>query len=270
VPEPPIPFFENGILRIKQVRHGVMAYFKTDRFVGSAYDLYGEYSLAEIEVLTALVPEGGVALDIGANFGACTIPLAQKVGDAGRVLCWEPQRLIQQAVGAAPGVLYVPSVNYGGGGNFGGIALQDETGAEAVSVISIDSLDLGRCDLIKVDAEGMEGDVLAGARKTIERHRPFLHVENDRDDKSPGLLALLSELGYEAYWHLNHLYNPDNFFANPNNTYGRLAAVNLLCVPKERKVTLKGCHLAPSPESRWQDFIGPYDDIPPVRVRFED
>jgi len=43
-------------------------------------------------------------------------------------------------------------------------------------VVPIDELDLAPA-IIKIDVEGHEADVLAGAEKTIERTRPFLMVE---------------------------------------------------------------------------------------------
>ena len=49
--------------------------------------------------------------------------------------------------------------------------------AEFVSVITIDSLGLDRLDLIKIDAEGMEMEVLQGAEQTIGRCRPVIYAE---------------------------------------------------------------------------------------------
>ena len=40
---------------------------------------------------------------------------------------------------------------------------------------------------MKIDVEGMEGEVLAGASSTIARFRPQLYVENDRREKSAAL-----------------------------------------------------------------------------------
>ncbi len=54
----------------------------------------------------------------------------------------------------------------------------------AVEVIPLDSLHLGRVDLIKLDVEGAEEDALRGATETVHRCRPFIlcsyehHVNN--------------------------------------------------------------------------------------------
>lgn len=46
-----------------------------------------------------------------------------------------------------------------------------------IPMITVDSLDLNDVDLIKIDVEGMEAQVIAGALKTIERCKPVLVVE---------------------------------------------------------------------------------------------
>ena len=42
---------------------------------------------------------------------------------------------------------------------------------------------------MKVDVEGMELEVLRGAAQTIQRCKPALFVENDRDEKSAALIS---------------------------------------------------------------------------------
>ena len=44
-------------------------------------------------------------------------------------------------------------------------------------MMTLDSLDLSRLDLIKIDVEGMELEVLQGAKATLERFRPIIIVE---------------------------------------------------------------------------------------------
>ena len=47
--------------------------------------------------------------------------------------------------------------------------------------VTIDSLNLDRCDMIKIDVEGFEPFVMDGARKTIEKFRPILFVEANEE-----------------------------------------------------------------------------------------
>jgi hypothetical protein len=101
-------------------------------------------------------------------------------------------------------------------------------------MIPLDELDLRRCALIKVDVEGMEAQVVEGARQTIERCRPALFLENDTVERSREVLTAVESVGYKAYWHIASYFNPRNFFGNLENVFARYQPqANILCVPKE-------------------------------------
>ncbi|MCG3138245.1 MAG: hypothetical protein HJJLKODD_02106 [Phycisphaerae bacterium] len=251
--------YSPGFYRLKTTRYGTMLYNIHDQYVGRSLDLYGEFSEEEAAVLQRLIQPGWVVLDVGANLGAHTVMFAQRVGPGGFVLAWEPQRIVFQmlcanlalnslmnvnalpvAAGAEVGTAFIPPINYGATGNFGGLSLEEFNQGEAVQVLTIDHLKLPRCGLIKVDVEGMELAVLQGAAETIRRLRPILYVENDRLPKSAALLAHLESLQYESYWHLPPLFNENNYFNNPENVFSRIVSCNLLCMPAERKITIEG------------------------------
>lgn len=59
--------------------------------------------------------------------------------------------------------------------NYGGIGLGKD--GEYVKMISIDSLNLERCDYIKIDVEGAEILVLTGALNTINKYHPIIFFE---------------------------------------------------------------------------------------------
>ena len=69
-----------------------------------------------------------------------------------------------------------------------------------------------------------------GRRRAL---RPLLYVEDDRQERSAALRALLASLGYELYLHRPPLYNPANFAGNATNVFGRIVSLNLLCHPRE-------------------------------------
>jgi FkbM family methyltransferase len=192
------------------------------------------------------------AVEVGANIGAHTVLLAQAVWPGGGVLAFEPQRIAYQtlcanlavnsivnvdarlaAVGAAAGTLLVPVLDSTLPNNFGGLGLGAHTVGEPVPVVTLDSVSLTRCDFLKIDAEGMEKDVLDGAVATIARYRPLLYVENDRQDKSAELIRTIRALGYAMYWHRPYLFNANNFAGNPENIFGNIASINMLCVPTD-------------------------------------
>ncbi|MGH7064442.1 MAG: FkbM family methyltransferase [Stellaceae bacterium] len=67
--------------------------------------------------------------------------------------------------------------------------------AHHIRCLKLDSLSLKRLDLVKVDVEGMELEVIAGAAAHIARHRPILLVEWLKSDK-PQLRAEIGNFGY--------------------------------------------------------------------------
>ena len=258
-------------LRIKRCRHGPMMYLPADLYVGRSFDLYGEFSEGEVALFTQIVKPGMLVVDVGANIGAHTVFFAKAVGPGGRVLAIEPQRIlyqilcanlalnvvgntfVQQAgLGSAPGTIQVPPINYGGNFNFGGVSLGAFQGGELVPVITLDSLALPSCHLLKVDVEGMEREVLQGAREALTRHRPLLYVENDRAEKSAALIALLFELDYRLYWHLPPLFHADNFAGHAENIFPGTISVNMFGVPRALEMSLEGFREVTSPDDKWQ------------------
>jgi hypothetical protein len=74
----------------------------------------------------------------------------------------------------------------------------DAGAGAAVPMVSLDSLKLERLDLVKLDVEGMELDVLRGARATMEKHRPVMCIEVLKSDPA-AIEAFLKELGYRVF-----------------------------------------------------------------------
>jgi len=240
----------NGNLRIKRTRYGLMAYNTNDIYVGRSLDCYGEYVPGQMSLLAQLAPVSSVVVDVGANIGPITLFLSQTVGPKGVVVAIEPQRAMYQLLcanlalnevanvraihagaGRARGRAFVPVADYGSRGNFGGVELNDSHG-EPIEIISIDSLQLPACQLIKIDVEGQEQAVIAGAADTMVRCKPVLYVENDRRDRSAELIRQIHDLGYALYWHLPAFYRSDNFYGNSTNVWPGLVSIDMLCLPK--------------------------------------
>lgn len=244
---------------LRQCRHGWMLFNINDQFVGRSLDLYGEYSESEMEVFRQFIHEGHVVLDVGANLGAHTLYFAKTVGRTGAVLAFEPQRLMFQtlcanmalnsltnvychyvAVGAEKGEIDVAPLDAYATQNFGSLSLLKPARGFPIAQITLDDLNLPRCNFLKIDVEGMELDVLRGTRQTIQQHQPILYVENDRPDRSAELTRFIDSLGYAMYRHLPPYFNPHNWYQNAQNVFGEIVSDNLLCIPLSRKVQIEG------------------------------
>lgn len=253
----------------RSCRHGVMRFFRNDAFCGRALAVYGEWSEAEIRICSAFLGPGAVAVEAGSNVGAHTLGLARAVGPQGVVHAFEPQRAVfdllrhnveanglsnvvlhNAGVGRTGGTLCVATPDYGRLGNFGAIALGG-MGGDVVPIETVDGLDLPSLHLLKADVEGMEAQVLEGARRTIARHRPALFLENDREDRSPELIALVQSLGYRLWWVVVPLFEPDNFADCPVNVFSQIVSINMLALPNDRACPIPGLTPIVGPEDDW-------------------
>jgi FkbM family methyltransferase len=256
---------------LKECRHGRMLFLKRDIYVGRSLDLYGEYSEAEAEVFTQLLRLGDVVIEVGANIGAHTVHLSKLVGSSGMVLAFEPQRVIFQllcanialnelfnvhtyhgAVGRETGCVRVPSISHSSGANFGGVSVSKSGIGEEVQLWKLDAFAMSSLKMLKVDVEGMKIEVLEGASRSIDKYRPILYVENDRKAHSEHLITLINALGYEMWWHLPPLYNPNNFAKNKENVFNGIVSCNLLCFPKEAPPAVTGTRRVSGPTDWWK------------------
>jgi FkbM family methyltransferase len=245
--------WEAGRVRLRHCRGGAILYNKNDQYIGRALDIYGELSREEASLLAQIVRPGMWVIDVGANIGVHTIAFAQGVGSEGRVLAFEPQRIVYQtlcgnvalnaldnvwahnlAVSKLAGAISVPTIDYASAGNFGGVELGggvSGAAGEPVAVTTIDTFALPRCDFMKIDVEGMELDVFEGAIDTLRRFKPILYVENDRREKSAPVISFLFALGYRLFWHLPRAFHQSNHFQNQENVFGDIVSINVLCIP---------------------------------------
>lgn len=243
---------------IKECRYGKMMFNTNDLFIGKSLNVYREYSNEEIDLLKRVIKKGYFVVEVGANIGALTIPIAQTVGESGFIIAFEPQRLayyalcgnvfinnlanvfcFQRVIGSENKMVQVPDFDYSVEGNYGGLELNkqhehyNKVNKIDVEMIKIDNLNLAECDLIKIDVEGMELDVLNGAKETIIKHQPLLYVEDDRHDKLPKLLNWLKEMDYKVWQHFPRLFNDDNWVKIKENVFGPTVSANLLCCPRD-------------------------------------
>lgn len=239
----------------RRCRYGTVTYLENDIWHGRALAKYGEWSEGEVALWRRLLPRGAVAADVGAHIGCHTLALASIVGPDGVVHAFEPQRRVAEllernvrqnalagrvfvyrvALGETLGSARYAAPNYKRAGNFGAVAVGAD-GDVTVPVMALDAMAdmLPRLDFIKLDVEGAEAAVVAGARGLITKFRPTIYAEADRRDAALGLFRALAGLGYRWMWHLPPLFNPGNFARDPQNIFGRVVSQNIVAVPRER------------------------------------
>jgi len=165
-----------------------------------AFDLAvdGVYEPATLDCILGRLHHGGVFVDVGANVGAVSLPVAQHVGPGGRVIAVEASPLVFpfltrnveanhlahvtcQQVAAVPqggAVQFYPAPN----DHFGMGALAPQFHATPVWVrgAPLDALleeaAVSTVDVLKIDVEGFEGGAILGARRLLQGHRPPLVV----------------------------------------------------------------------------------------------
>jgi FkbM family methyltransferase len=165
--------------------------------------------------LRTLCKKGDVVIDVGANIGVHTFLMSSLVGPQGSVVALEPNsencRLIilgmlennitnvslqPVALSRGPGWSYF-ATHFGSNGGLVGddrSSIADGRGL-VVPTMALDDLDLRRpVNLIKMDVEGAEGLVAAGAQRILREDRPTVITELSAD-----MLRRVSGLEIDAY-----------------------------------------------------------------------
>ena len=202
--------------------------FSDDRILEVMYEIRRENP--EYVVMTALLSPGDTFIDVGANYGTFAMIASRIVGDRGAVIAIEPQprlagfiadsarasgihnlQVLRSGAGAEPGTasLLVPDHDTGRAGMMTAFSGRGAHAEMEVNVIRLDDL-LPRIAapsgvFIKIDVEGSELAVLAGAEELIATRRPALMIElNPWSARAAGssvdeVVARLQSLGYSEF-----------------------------------------------------------------------
>ncbi|OLP87432.1 hypothetical protein AK812_SmicGene31336 [Symbiodinium microadriaticum] len=221
-----------------------------DTNIGHWMKQHGSMNPLQSYEMQSLLQPGDTVIDVGANLGCYTVPFAERVGIAGKVISFEPFRWLRQVVAANVALnglsnVWLPPVGLSTSrGSFearppqlkffsspGGMKLQQQqqdakpeevmqlydwdSAPERITVLSLDEvlglvpspgvelLGLPQVDdvrLIKIDVEGMEKEVLAGARRVVQAFKPIVWTENVAYFSSNGqdvsFLQIMDEMEY--------------------------------------------------------------------------
>ena len=174
--------------------------------------------------LPNLVSRGATAIDIGANLGYYTRPLADIVGAEGRVYAVEPVpvifdvlkrnvagrknvTLLNYALGSEERTIEMANDSVAAAGYFGtgrNFVNDGELSGEAIRFTaqmrrgSELFATVGKIDFIKCDIEGYERVVIPELRPIIEQHHPTVLIETDGDTRHE-IIKMFTDMGYRAY-----------------------------------------------------------------------
>ncbi len=173
------------------------------------------YELAMLRDMASRLQPGDTVLDVGANVGNHTLYLANVCGalvhafEPNAHLCdaiktsaeWNRKKINVHQVGVAA-VGGVARFEHLDPSNLGAQSLSVvSAGADAaesfIPLVALDDLDWeDPVKMIKVDVEGMELQVLAGAAQLLQRDKPILYIESQTAADFSLIKNLLKEYGY--------------------------------------------------------------------------
>jgi FkbM family methyltransferase len=215
---------------VQVTRSGIRWALDLDEGIDFSIWLLRAFEPRTIAAYSALVFPGTTVLDIGANIGAHTLPLAELVGPSGKVIAIEPTAwavkrlkvnaalnpnlashimvrqamLVDRADAPLTESLYA-SWPLHAADVHPHLRAQPKstTGAEAEMLDTLLERDgIDHVDFVKLDVDGHECDVLRGGMKMFKRDRPVMIIElqpyilEEAGHSIDELLALLSECGY--------------------------------------------------------------------------
>ena len=199
--------------------------------------LLGAFEPGTVRQYRKYIRPGSVVLDVGANIGAHTLPLADCVGKTGKVIAFEPtdfaigklsanckrNPILAERIQAYQVMLvsrqnagltktpalysswplesHSPELHHLHGGR-----LMPTLGAKSQTLD--DFLNKGgfsRVDFIKLDIDGHECDMLLGAKETISRYRPEIIMElapyvlKEAGSSLDELISIISSLDYGLF-----------------------------------------------------------------------
>lgn len=64
-------------------------------------------------------------------------------------------------------------------------------------IVPLDNFDWQDVDFIKIDVEGFENEVIKGSLKLIERCKPIIMYEKNRNQETPNPQTILNDIGYK-------------------------------------------------------------------------
>jgi FkbM family methyltransferase len=249
--------------------------------IGRHLARYGEWGWDEVCFIASVLPsENARVLDVGAFIGTFGIGLSQlrklkylcfveANTNVSSLLKRNVQRIFEENEGssrtgsrlkpivieallAPPGASLVPGIS--ALKNLGSTAFLPSTSDEAsviapppARVLALADLrdKYGDFDLIKLDAEGMELEILRSDARELSQGNTTLWIECNENPRSLEIMNLLASWELDVYYFAFPAHNPDNLYNDPIPIFPFAYEAALLIAPKVRPVldnTLQAHH----------------------------
>ena len=190
-----LSFFYSGQIPIADVISIILSdepFIKKNFILNNAFKLEGPYENQGVHL-----QERDVVVDVGANIGVFSIYAANKIGEGGRVLAFEPIKKTRglleknasvnnfsEIISIYPYALgeTIKKVTFSVNDEvLGDSAVEQKVGRqEDVQQYTLDKfvedINLKNINFIKADIEGMEREMLKGAERTIKKFKPKLAI----------------------------------------------------------------------------------------------
>ncbi|MFN0187174.1 MAG: FkbM family methyltransferase [Bacteroidia bacterium] len=248
---------------VKIVRHS--AHFKVDRSDYMQWHLYADLPDNSWRQAVSISRDNCVILDIGANCGQFSLVLAAALLKSGlsqfKIHAFEPNPYVYQLLRSNLDInpqldQYVSCHQLAVGNEVGEIGFTFDpknSGAGAITQAPenlgkeniktridrlnniVEALTISRIDFIKIDVEGFEPEVLAGAEKVIKEFHPWLYVEitpawfQQRGHSADSVISKLLGWGYELLGEYNEEFLP---YSENVKLFRSLHQFNVLAKPR--------------------------------------
>lgn len=260
-PVPPASAHEMTTLGVYACRHGNFLLPKRDMYIGKSLIKYGEWTEGLNSLCAHLLAPGDLVVEVGAGYGARTLPLARLAGSEGKVIAVEQSRrlihllhanlalnamdnveAVHARASSLPGAVEVVEPSFDTDGNFGVVAHRptSDPGRPVVPALPLDHQQWGHVDFLVIDAPGGAVEVLRGSQRLLTSHRPCILANADNSVDAANALELLRAAGFRPWWYSCPFFTDDNFFRVRENVFGGLRSKCLVAVPDDRNLSALG------------------------------
>ena len=190
-------------------KNTVFWYQWNDKYVGQRIAL-GKYEPYLTKLILEKMKPAGVMVDVGANIGYYSLLTAKTVK---KVFAIEPEELnfsILKKNAQSNGLKNIELIKAAAGSRQGKAVIKRSKvnlGAHKVvrsegeiKMIRLDDVIKEKVDVIKLDVEGMEGEVIRGAKNLIEKWKPIIFLEYGVNGRNKKMIEFLRQVYGAIYW----------------------------------------------------------------------